>query len=153
MLRETLTKDEIQTKLQELGIRILSKFIPTEAKSLRDLKLRWNVTVNYKGKNIYTTEYSAGIAYCPSYVQKMSYKMTVNEENIIRHECKHGYKILKMITGCIFSSSEPILPSPTDVLYCLLTDSEAIQYKDFTDWAISFGYRFWVWIFFKRRKK
>lgn len=126
------------------GVTIESVHVPTyvkHIKDVRDLKLKWTVKVIRKAplgwdfaNPLLTAEYSTGIAHCPSY--KPFLTMEVAEK--IQYECAHG-KTARMF-GSILTSGKPILPNPADVMYSLLMDSTALNYRSFEDWADEFGY-------------
>lgn len=64
---------EIDATLARLGLTVESVFIPFSAsrnKAEEYKSLNWRVTVKRNGRDVLTTDYSAGIAHCPGDVAK-----------------------------------------------------------------------------------
>ncbi len=135
----TTSKETAIATLARLGLTVSSHFVPWNASrhfkpngKWIDMSLNWQVTVHKNGRPFLTTDYSAGIAHCPSYKQG---KLSVDEADAIVRECTTGRKSLRSISGIPLSANKPILPDPCDVLNSLLSDASAIDYPTFEDWA------------------
>ena len=136
-----------QAIIDELGLSIQAAFVPfSESRhakpspKLDDLSLNWRVTLRHNGRDVLTCDYSAGIAHCPSYdrshpLWKQS-PTTLMAENI-RKECELGHTADK--DGYIIRG-KPILPDTLDVLASLASDSDALDYPTYEQWAPELGY-------------
>lgn len=140
----------LKAAITDLGLTVESVFVPVSrsrnAKDKHDPKsghpwspsLNWRCTIKHNGRDILTTDYSAGSAHCPAY--KESIKSLGNANSVDRHdaimdECERG-------KGRIFGpmSQKPILPQAHDVIWSLARDSDAIDYASYKDWADDLGY-------------
>ncbi len=101
-----------------------------------DRSLNWRVTVRKDGRDVYATDYSAGIGHCPSYKQG---RMTTDDALRIEHETETGRRALS-IGALGVRPGAPILPEPADVFYSLLSDGDAIDHPTFESWASDLGY-------------
>lgn len=131
---------EVEVILKEMGFSITSQFVPW--KQSRNSKekypsLNWKVTLLKNGKKILTTDYMAGCAHCPSYLQRETY----DSRKAVLLECETGFKSkLTYSLGHFVSDKKfPILPSISDFMHSIILDSDALQY-DFEDWCANFGY-------------
>lgn len=101
-----------------------------------DCSLNWKVTVEHKGRPIYTTDYQAGIGHCTVKLSpSMSYPSLAQSE-AIRAECETG-RIHR--PGALPGGPIPA-PDPVGVLSCLLSDADAINYATYEDWGPELGY-------------
>ena len=65
-----MEKQEIQAVIESLGLSVESEFIPWSQSRNKDddrPSLNWKVTVKRDGRDVLSTDYSAGMAYCPGY--------------------------------------------------------------------------------------
>lgn len=68
-----MTHDIIDSALADLGLTVESVFVPFSAsrnKGEEHRSLNWRVTVKRNGRDVLTTDYSAGIAHCPGHATK-----------------------------------------------------------------------------------
>lgn len=128
----------IDKVLESLQISMECEFIPwSKSKNfehgarLSKKTLNWKITIKKDGRDIITTDYSAGIGHCPSYKQKFNF--TLDEATALEYEVEHGKRATT-------PKGSPILPKLSDVLHGLLIESETINYSSFEDWARDFGY-------------
>lgn len=130
---------EIQNVLDKYGLTVESAFVPwSKSRNAKEKNpsLNWIITLKQDGRDILTTDYSAGCGHAPSYKQG-SYN-TIDGRDAVKWECENGYKLFQ---DSVFKMKQnPILPNAQDVIYSLLTDSEVLDYATFEDWADSFGY-------------
>ena len=133
------------------GITIKAEFVPWSKSRNFDPKkhrtasgdfkvtlgtLNWNVTFMRGGREIITTSYSAGIGHLPC----------VKNHNTLTHGCKYSILHARYMTHELEKGKEsdrrekPILPNASDVMNCLLMDSDAIDYATFEEWASDLGY-------------
>lgn len=142
---------EIQAKCDEMGLTVTSVFIPWSRSrnyaaetNLSRKTLNWRVTLLHNSLPVISTDYSAGIAHCPAYrppTKEVGRGMSLIRSELLEYEIETG-KIAKHYSSVfgITSSRKPIEPNSLDVLYSLLMDSAAIDYRCFSNWAESYGY-------------
>ncbi len=129
----TSTKD-ILAFLSELGVVYSASFVPfSQSRNRKKVKLierslNWRVNLS-RGPNHLSTDYSAGIAHCPSYKQG---PMSVALAEAIEFECENGRH----------ASQRKAIPIPPidEVLHGLVLDSGVIEHANFESWASDFGY-------------
>lgn len=127
-----MAKPELLKLAEELGLTIESEFVPW-SKSKRaaepEPSLNWRVTLKRGGRPVLTTDYSAGQAHCPSYVWKQA--GDIDGAVLVRRECE---------TGRNAGLGWLLLPDLADVLACLATDAEVLDFASFEEWADAVGY-------------
>jgi hypothetical protein len=137
-----VTKETIEAVAAELGLTMAAKFVPhsqSRNKADKEPRLNWVVTLSVGGRPILETDYTAGQGHCPGYGGRDKHA----ERKIVAHECEHGREAFYMAGGDRALSrpgAKPILPALADVLHCLCSDADAIDYGSFEDWANSVGY-------------
>lgn len=136
---------EIQDVLNKYNLTVEAVFIPwsqSRNAGQKDPSLNWRVTLKQNGRNILTTDYSAGCGHAPSY--KQSFKRDVENERIVLAECEYGGKAKYMsnmdYAGVPNNMKGTLKPDTKDVIYSLLIDAEVLDYDGFEDWASNFGY-------------
>lgn len=133
-------KEQIKALLNKHGLTVESVFVPfsrSRNAGEKSPSLNWVVTLKHNGKNILTTDYSAGCGHCPSY--KQGQKIYANDAVVL--ECEKGFKA-KAGLGMHYyiDTRKPILPDSVDVVYSLLMDAEVLDYSSYEEWAGNFGY-------------
>lgn len=144
-----MAKAEIQAVMTELKIGIRADFIPfkqsrsfpgakaTAAEIWKARNLNWRVTVYHThpmltGRDVLTTDYSAGRAHCPAYSQREESRPSVDYVARIVSETesgkRHGF------------TSGAIMPDACDVLYSLASDSFVLDAGGFESWASDVGF-------------
>ena len=84
---------------------------------------------------VLTTDYSAGIAHCPSYdTSTFRGQVTVDGKTALEWETENGTKWRDGLRGA------PILPDTLDVVNSLILDSDVLNYPTFEEWAGDLGY-------------
>lgn len=131
--------------IESLGLTMTAAFVPyslsrnaKSAPKLTDLSLNWKVTIHHKGREVLTTDYTAGCAHCPSYKANGQYirpnHVSVDVFETIRAECETGRNRRMTPPGL------PITPNITDVFASLALDADAIDHPTFESWASDLGY-------------
>lgn len=105
-----------------------------------EASLNWRITLKKDGREVLTTDYSAGIAHCPSYRQNS--RWTQDYHAIIEHEVEKGTQAQNLATFGLVTGrhQKPILPDSVSVIWSLLMDSAVLDYSGFEDWANNYGY-------------
>ena len=140
--------EHIKETLREMGITVESIFIPFSNSRNKDEKyksLNWKVTLKINGKGVLTTDYSAGIAHCPSYNKNapsgFSRSQSVFQRLVTDAECEIGKPVKKLSwSGTCLHDSKYIEPDAVDVLFSLCMDSDVLNYTGLEDWADCMGY-------------
>lgn len=139
-----MTAQKINQKLKEMGITVESKFVPLSQSrnrkpeyKVQDLSINWLVSVNFNNHTVLSTDYSQGIGHLPKSVFQPSYnssRMSIGTFNTIRSLVETG--------SCFYEYKKITLtpPSPADIMYCLTSDADVLNYSSFEDWASCFGY-------------
>ena len=108
--------------------------------SRRGLSLNWRITLS-KGQMKLSTDYMQGIAHAPDYKQS---GMTIAMWERFCFIAEQG-KVPRpnaewSALGLAFGARPLLAPKLADVLYCLVSDAEALDYPTFEEWAGSFGF-------------
>lgn len=141
----TTAQENAKVACDRLGLTIRAEFVPwSKSRNYKpnakvgDMSLNWRVTLLVDGREILTTDYSAGIGHCLSYKQKFGGRFSLDEADAIKFECENGrmQTNLRRLKG---GMSTPIL-SDVDVIYSLVSDSDVLNYSTYEEWAGNFGY-------------
>lgn len=126
-------------ELENRGISVSSVFVPfSKSRNAGEPRktLNWKVTLNYNGREILTTDYSAGEAHCPGYKAYPGDTRGGHERRLrIERECESG----RAARG-FDSDGAAIMPDAASVVYSLIVDSNVIDYATYDYWAADFGY-------------
>ena len=148
---EQTPRERILATAAALKLTMETEFVPfsksRNAKPQDDGKvwrsLNWRVTIKRDGRDVLTTDYSAGEAHCPAYKQDRAQAMRLygkgGIEQRIAYEIEHGTEALHPFVG-VGKKGKPILPEFEAVLASLTTDSDVIDYATYEEWACEFGY-------------
>lgn len=109
---------------------------------LSEQQLKYHVTLSYKGRAFVESSFQMGIGHIPYYTQGLV--LTVGQWNEIKLIFKTG-KCARNWPKCVddrlfMTRNLTIEPTLRDVLHCLMSDGDAINYLSFEDWADNFGY-------------
>lgn len=133
---------QIAEVLEKYSLGINAQFIPfsisRNAKE-KDPSLNWHITLTYKGKPFHEVDYYKGCGHCTMY---KLYGMTRDDYNTMAAECETGYAAKVHLSGRVVKvyPLTQILPTAIEVFYCVLLDSEVINYSTFEEWASYCGY-------------
>lgn len=134
---------EVATKMpeqliEELGLTRELKHVPNKPNKpdipLKELQIHWKVKILRNGREIIETDYHEGIGHLKGY--KFNLRDTIHNCDQVRYACDH-YGKSNLPSGNPYSIVPPTLK---DILYCLVQDSDVINYRDFEDWADNIGY-------------
>ena len=134
--------------LTELGLSMTVKFIPySKSRSFKkdarinEKNLNWEVTLLYNGREVITTDYSAGIGHAPSYknfnpkIHGTRYSMV--HATFLEHELEKGFTCRS--ERLYEQKGAPIVPELASVVYSLIMDSMALDYPTYEEFAPEFG--------------
>jgi hypothetical protein len=148
----TETKERAQEAMDRLGLEVKAVFVPwsksrnyKEGAKVSEMSLNWRVTLLRNGREVLTTDYSAGTGHCPAYkadIKAMGHSNSLMRGEAIHQECETGLPSLPRSDGSVYinRSGKPILPDPLDVLHSLVMDSDALDHSTYEDWASDLGY-------------
>ena len=125
--------------MRDMGLTVESEFVPFSQSRNRDKKdrsLNWKVTLKRNGREVLTTDYSAGVAHCPSYSQRDNSIYAVNRINT---ECEKGFAVQPNSEYTI-NRNAPIKPESESIIAALILDSDVLNYATFEEWAPELGY-------------
>lgn len=141
-----MTPQELIDELKRDGLRIDAHFVPYSLAppQLQDGKrwecFNWTLRVTFNGRTL-TTDYRQGTGCIPDGI-----KNRLSREGFHGRHSVDSRKMMDRLleTGECLAGSPAHLklppPSAADVLYCLLSDGEAIEHASFEEWAQSCGY-------------
>lgn len=151
----TDTQETLPECIARLGLSVTSEFVPfSKSRNAKEShrSLNWLVTLHFNnpdyGSNwqgaVITTDYSAGIAHCPTYNASVRVAGGANSmlrSKAIEHETETGRKARFATCGlAALQNGALILPDSADVIYSLVRDSDVLEYSSFEHWASDFGY-------------
>lgn len=130
--------------IQKLGIEYAASFVPFSQSRNANEKtpsINWKVTVK-KGNQSLTTDYMQGIAHISRYATGGKRRNTHADIYAINRSVENGveYKIDAPTWAKDSSFKKQSAPELQDVLYSLISDSDALEYPTFEDWADNLGY-------------
>lgn len=176
------TEKLVSAWLNKYGVTVESVFIPWSQSRAKDDKvpvwgseplryskqpqysLQWRVTLKRNGREFLTTEYGAGVAHCPAYMQsppkngeeRQAYDARIEAEIeqgfvTVKRSTVFGAGVsFKMILDPAYAGTTeqqyrpkvraPITPKTTDVLASLAMDSGVMDAGGFEAWAPELGY-------------
>lgn len=137
----------IQNVLTKMGVTMTSEFVPFSRSRFakeKDYSINWLVTIKRNNRSL-TTDYMQGIGHLPESIQPTYWgKKKYYENELIKFACETGK------VGHWSDLHEKVLPNikptplqpPTidEVMYCLVLDSNVVDYPSFADWANDYGY-------------
>lgn len=136
------TTETINAFMAENDLAITAEFVPfskSRNAGNKDRSLNWRVTLQHKGRDVLKTDYSAGIAHCPGYKQRM----TGDVHHVVEYETENGRRgwwsdgfNRAMARG----DRTPIAPDAASVLHSLILDADVLDHPTYEDWAADFGY-------------
>ena len=141
---DTDLAEKRQTLIASLGIEYSAEFVPfSKSRNAKEKhkSLNWIVTLR-RGAQSIATDYMQGIAHAPIYNNPPKHigRNTADHVRLINHEAESGTLARYMTSWDGITKKGPIpAPALEDVLYCLISDSDVLNYSGFEDWAESLG--------------
>lgn len=124
------------------GLTIRAVFVPfSQSRNAKEKhpSLNWRVTLQCKGRDVLTCDYSAGSAYCPA--DKKNWSEPHAKREAVRLECETGKAAREFSSLSHVSANGPaIMPNDRDVIASLLLDASVLDAGGFADWAADCGY-------------
>lgn len=145
-----MDKKQIADVIAALGLTLESTFVPfskSRNKAEKHKSLNWIVTIKRNGRDVLSTDYSAGIAHCPSYSKKTPAAWDRPARMwpvlVADFETESGFQVASPYStwrGFYADKAKPILPDAVDVFASLTLDSSVLDAGGFEDWASEYGY-------------
>lgn len=136
-------KSELVELIGNLELAVIPKFVPCSQSRNAGEKmpsLNWKITLQCRGRDLFTVDYNAGMGHAPSYKNWKSGGSALQHDAIV-FECENGRPARIAPGGTVYADArQTILPDTIDVIYSLVSDADAIEYPSFEDWASNFGY-------------
>ncbi len=134
-------------QLLENGLVYSTEFVPfSESRNAAndDPSLNWRITLT-RGRASLTTDYMQGYGHIPNLPQTLYWRRTLDQDQALRRTCETGRNHFDRDGKPYSYQAVPVsrtLPAPelADVLYSLVSDSDALDYPTFEDWAENLGY-------------
>ena len=163
-------KSALELAMEKNNVSIKSEFVPlsksrnANTKDERGnpvLSLNWNVTLQRNGRDILTTEYSAGMGHCPSFNREppasWDRPKRMWQSAVCEWECENGFQAVMKPYLRDFTKRQaprsqsdieagkprvffPIMPGAANVLYSILMDASVLDSGGFEEWANELGY-------------
>lgn len=145
----TDTQETLAECIARLGLTVSAEFVPfSQSRNAKpdarpgERSLNWRVTLKHNGRDVLTTDYSAGIGHCPAY--KASARRLGNANSLLRAqfiewETENGKESHTNEFQRPYGI-KPILPDSSDVIYSLVSDSDVLDCSTFEEWAGNLGY-------------
>lgn len=144
------TEETLPEAIVRLGLSIRAEFVPHSRSRYASEApcLNWLVTVVASGRDILTTDYMQGSGHTPAskskkkavgpYMQRLKNNAIAAEcETGAQHDFGEGFMFNR--DGVRKLAARVPEPSAADVLYCLATDADVLNYSGFDQWAGEFG--------------
>jgi len=125
-------------QLEALGFAMTSTYVPVSKadleRGLLTSRLKWNVVVTYKGREVYTGKYEMGVAYI---TPKVPMRLSLEDAEHLT-ACLLGQQTIPRGWG---RPKFSLIPPELDyVMWSLIQDASVIDYPDFESWAPELGF-------------
>lgn len=140
MLKRNETDDKVDQFLRDKCILYRATFKPVaqpDAKSPSDLQINWNIQIGDTNFDYFT-----GIGHLPDNT-KPPESRTIHDggkDAIMADFRQVVCNGLHYKTKKAWHLDPAVQPTAASVLYCLLSDADAIEYPTFEEWAGNYGY-------------
>jgi len=142
-----MAKQEIESFMDSHGVTVEAVFVPFSQSRNKGgwESLNWRVTLKVKGREVMTTDYSAGIGHAPSYKAtkapaRYSGHLSFWKAEAGAFEIENGFAAIPEWHGIRADKKRPLMPEACDVLYSLASDVGVLNSSGFEDWASEMGY-------------
>ena len=141
--------DDREFILDAMGVTLSATFVPfsqSRNKAEKEPSLNWRVTLKKGDSEIITTDYMQGCGHAPAYKTPIKFANGERDEYLtkkaIARECETGKRARSLGRGgpSFIDGGKIEAPDVVDVLHCLMSDSDAIDYRGFEDWANDMGF-------------
>jgi hypothetical protein len=147
--------DKVRAACNALGLTIRAEFVPfSKSRNAKPRdgqdkpwrSLNWNITLERNGRDVMTTEYSAGEGNCPASklpataLRRAQYTDATARRMAVDHEIETGREARFTFGGYLKQNGPQIQPDAPSVIMSLVLDSSVLDAGSFEDWAAEYGY-------------
>ena len=130
--------------IQKLGLEYRAEFVPfSKSRNAKknNKSLNWSVTIS-RGNASITTDYMQGVGHIAGYSTGGKRRDTHADVFAVNRAVENGveYKIDAPTWAKDSSFKKQPAPGLQDVLYSLISDSDALDYPTFEEWADNMGF-------------
>lgn len=132
---------ELDAFISSLGLEYSAQFVPkSKSRNAKEEQpsLNWKVTLRNAGKS-FTTDYMQGIGHLPQLPGKVPSLLSREYERVAAESGKLG-RYFSPGSRLMLTEKQVAAPLLRDVLYCLVSDSSALDFGSFEEWASDYGY-------------
>lgn len=139
-----INKSDLVLKLEHyFGLKMECTFVPfSKSRSAKNKtpNMNYKITILHNDKPILKDiDYCCGVLLFPQ-LDRFTGK-TYDQRRMLENAVETGRANRLMVSIDHVTNNGPkLIPSICDVVYCLILDSDVINYSCFKDWADSFGY-------------
>jgi hypothetical protein len=138
----TTDKTELTGYVNSLGLTYQATFQPTPQPKdkVKNPQLHWLITLS-KGKQSMSVPYREGVAHVIGYKHHYE-RMTLDqadEQDKFRKTCETGKLYKGGVAWDIIKGQQPA-PDMLDVLHCIVSDADVLNYSSYEEWAPELGY-------------
>jgi hypothetical protein len=130
------TDKQVAELLASAKIPYSAKFKPMSqptAKRPTDLQVHWTITIGS-----HQFDYQTGIGHLPKRFEKLANSKMASDFGTLQAACELGVEGLTLSNR--WHKRPETHPTAASVLYCLLSDSDALDSPTFEEWASDLGY-------------
>lgn len=132
-----MTKEkQVEDLLKLAKVKYSVKFKPVDqpnAKHPTDLQVHWTITIGDM-----QFDYQTGVGHLPKQFAKLADSRKTVDFAELRHVCEVGRSGIGV--GRTWHTDDKTHPPAASVLYCLLSDADAMDSPTFESWASDLGY-------------
>lgn len=134
MTTYTETEKAVDDLLAQHKVTFETKFVPTPQKHTRihEYQVHWVITVN--GAEF---TYQTGIGHLPEWVQSRGNNAIIE---VVASGTLQRKPVFSKYDFSTKTSHPAHHPKAASVLYCLISDSDVLDYATFEEWADNYGY-------------
>lgn len=146
MFSQNEKSESVKKILNNAGVVYAAEFVPLSKARREDgdaeQSINWLVSLTH-GSTALRVPFRQGIGHLPNFGHSLA-RLTVDDSAIITKACEQGKGLRRdwRTVGSPYLAFGPKLPPPdvADVMYCLLSDAEAIDYPSYEEWAADLGF-------------
>jgi hypothetical protein len=117
-------------------LEMVATHVPTSYDpNSEEMPVKWKIKIK-RGRSEMETDYSTGIGHVVGYYKLIGLKTSIHNTRSVAELLWTGKKTM-VDPGKFISLKTPTLD---DVMHCLISDADTIDYPNFEDWANCFGY-------------
>ena len=124
-------------------LEMVATHVPTSYDpNSKEMPVKWKIKIK-RGRSEMETDYATGIGHVVGYDKLIGPKTSIHNTNRLSELLRTGRGENRVTLSMAGNGDKPLslrTPSLDDVMYCLTSDADAIDYPNFEDWADMLGY-------------